>query len=860
MVSTNQKKFTPFNSIGIIEANKYSVISPDQITPEKVGLKAYGLSSIPSIWTLPFFVVSNNNNNKITILNEVVEMHGFNKHQKLIVRSSGVDESINDRGSLESKVCSPDKILETISKLQEELLAKSTQSMIVHWIIQPYIPHKQIGHLSNERRLSKVSRDWVIEVEDGNGIAPNSHPLSLRDWRDKRPLEISELKCEFNINYIDSLKPVAVWAHKKNLRLHFEWVINDSRTYIVQADECDTFDNGVDPVKLVKEYNSDIDPFGLNCFSIVEDKDYNIYRKLANAKIYKELGYSETIFFLLSNQTILNDLLVNKVCSDALYEDLKKLTTKPLVLRTDGINIPSSKKQMLPRSDELRTPDAAREWLINIFRTKIIETGIESCDLCLIGHHFIPAAASAWCLAYPDKRRVRIESLWGIPEGLYWYPHDVYDVDTRLHTPSFTEDNYKEFIIKERLRFKGKFIAPNEDGKWVLHRTSKKYDWRSSITHKNWINEIAATSREIAFKANEPVVVMWFIDVNKKASRDAILPWYHERWDSNNNNPKASPRKNNDKSASLKIRTRQEWNDIKLKKEPLRNIRKLLIDPSEPELVRDQKFASELASFAEQNNITVVLSGGILSHAYYMLTKNSCEVECIDLYATREEEAEYNKLVRDKIPELISSHGEDVKLIKLKGEALLTSIKRKIVEEALEVYDAKNTDDIIEELADLQEIISALQKELKITKKTVESKRKDKAKKRGGFLDGIMLGQTALKSAFISDESFSNSINNYISSDRFEKTINQPELLPKHPNDFNVDTRYDIDGNKEKQLSFSLPIYETNASLPNSSFYINDKNNKEEKYIVNLTMERIEGVAKFKLRIKNAPEQLSLDI
>src|SRR3546814_13450234 len=84
---------------------------------------------------------------------------------------------------------------------------------------------------------------------------------------------------------------------------------------------------------------------------------------------------------------------------------------------------------MLPRSDELRSLEAAVEWLKGPFRQSM-QSLEAATDIVLIGHHFIPAAASAWCQAKPDERRVRVESLWGIPDGIYYYAHDVYDVDT----------------------------------------------------------------------------------------------------------------------------------------------------------------------------------------------------------------------------------------------------------------------------------------------------------------------------------------------------------------------------------------------------------------------------------------------
>src|SRR5262249_7411648 len=149
-------------------------------------------------------------------------------------------------------------------------------------------------------------------------------------------------------------------------------------------------------------------------------------------------------------------------------------------------------------------------------------------------------------------------------------------------------------------------------------------------------------------------------------------------------------------------------------------VERVVVDPSEPDLVRDRTFTQSFADLAKEKGFVVELSGGILSHAYYLLTSSGCSVECADLYGIDDEQLEFNKLVRDKIPEVIRSRGEDVDLLRLQGEALITALKRKVVEEALEVVDSQTSKQILEELADLQEVMNALASRLGITKQAVE--------------------------------------------------------------------------------------------------------------------------------------------
>ena len=44
-------------------------------------------------------------------------------------------------------------------------------------------------------------------------------------------------------------------------------------------------------------------------------------------------------------------------------------------------------------------------------------------------HNYIPAPASAFAYAKPEESVVKIEALWGLPEGLYYYSHDKYLVE-----------------------------------------------------------------------------------------------------------------------------------------------------------------------------------------------------------------------------------------------------------------------------------------------------------------------------------------------------------------------------------------------------------------------------------------------
>ena len=95
----------------------------------------------------------------------------------------------------------------------------------------------------------------------------------------------------------------------------------------------------------------------------------------------------------------------------------------------------------------------------------------------------------------------------------------------------------------------------------------------------------------------------------------------------------------------------------------------------------------------------------------------------------------YNKLVRDKIPEIIQKDKKQARIEKVKGEKLIELLNKKLDEELNEYKTSKN----IEELADLVEVIYGLLYHQGISITDFENIRKDKAKKKGAFMDGIVL-------------------------------------------------------------------------------------------------------------------------
>ncbi len=95
----------------------------------------------------------------------------------------------------------------------------------------------------------------------------------------------------------------------------------------------------------------------------------------------------------------------------------------------------------------------------------------------------------------------------------------------------------------------------------------------------------------------------------------------------------------------------------------------------------------------------------------------------------------YNKLVRDRIPEIIEAEGKTCVCDVLSDEDYLRLLDQKLNEELAEYQESKS----LEELADLFEVMRAVVKARGWTMEKLEQVRADKADRRGGFEKKILL-------------------------------------------------------------------------------------------------------------------------
>lgn len=103
-------------------------------------------------------------------------------------------------------------------------------------------------------------------------------------------------------------------------------------------------------------------------------------------------------------------------------------------------------------------------------------------------------------------------------------------------------------------------------------------------------------------------------------------------------------------------------------------------------------------------------------------------------------EKQYDKLVRDNIPNIIKSQGNIAKIETLSDDEYIIYLNRKL--EEVHEYLENNC---IEELCDILEVIEAISKTMKFSDEDIKSVREEKIRKNGAFKNKILLKKIIMR-------------------------------------------------------------------------------------------------------------------
>ncbi|MBR8838171.1 MAG: nucleoside triphosphate pyrophosphohydrolase [Stigonema ocellatum SAG 48.90 = DSM 106950] len=99
---------------------------------------------------------------------------------------------------------------------------------------------------------------------------------------------------------------------------------------------------------------------------------------------------------------------------------------------------------------------------------------------------------------------------------------------------------------------------------------------------------------------------------------------------------------------------------------------------------------------------------------------------------------DYNKLVRDRIPEIIRRHGRECEVMEMSQSEYCQALREKLIEEAQEAATAE-PEELVTELADLYEVIDTIMTEYGIHRDLLLAEQKQRRIDRGGFTKRIRL-------------------------------------------------------------------------------------------------------------------------
>lgn len=95
--------------------------------------------------------------------------------------------------------------------------------------------------------------------------------------------------------------------------------------------------------------------------------------------------------------------------------------------------------------------------------------------------------------------------------------------------------------------------------------------------------------------------------------------------------------------------------------------------------------------------------------------------------------------MRDKIPNIIRTNGEKPVTTRLSQAAFQKELRTKLLEEVVEFCEAQEKDEMVSELADIQEVVAALCDVEKISPKDVTKAMRKKRESHGAFAQRIFL-------------------------------------------------------------------------------------------------------------------------
>lgn len=689
----------------------------------RFGTKAAGLALLPMKWTPPFIALAAGR------YAQVESGAGFDALTSglreleptpdgVLVRSSAVEESMGRRGALDSLRSSNDArdVARAMKRIAADLPVRARPTLA--FVVQTWIPNAALGHLSNERRVSQDRRSWLCEAE-----LPVAAADRIFRFRVDSSARFSEdPTCGSFEELAETLRGVARVLGGGGERLHLEWVWDGRRLWLVQCDH-DTTPDGAPPGSAWRRAPASSIEQPLTIFSEITHEP-SPFPKANHVRLFRHLGLPHGDVRVLAGTDQVRELAEGHI-STALEADLRALISEPVVVRTD-VRSESVRPEVLSRrTDTCLTLHQLQDFLIRTARASL-NAHSDPGDVAFLAHRFLLGRAGAFAYAQPGDARVLVDATWGIPDSLLFHPHDSY----RVHTDTGGVERY--------VRCKTDFIDVDARGRWRSRVAGRPWDWKPTLEDED-ARCLADMTRRIADEVDEPVEVMFFVAACR--DRSSLVPWFYRSSERLISDLEAAPGFYIGEKVPITGHQDLEAVDRRLGAEPEPRRLTLTLRPSVA-LLRSKPFISAVADLARRRSLPVELEGSQLSHAYYLLDDAGVAVRAVNPWRAPERRQAFGKLVRDLIPVRIERRGELPTIYHADKRELADLVRAKLVEEALELYWEAAPAAVVEEMADLLELLRTTADVYKVRFKDVESTANRKRAERGGFEAGVVLVET----------------------------------------------------------------------------------------------------------------------
>ncbi|SFR97199.1 nucleoside triphosphate pyrophosphohydrolase [Sphingomonas jatrophae] len=701
------------------------------------GTKVAGLQILPPAWVPPYVALpawlsqewandpaawkSRLDRKKIS-LGEALRLVSDNGSIAVIVRSSAVGEGLEDRGLYKSlrlevgaSVADLTAAMETIFRHFSDRARHSGMGICIHRYTAPDLS----GHVSNEVHLSATRNQWKYFIEE-----PLFSPeRGLNSKFAQAPDEQINLNLASPLKVGGVLRRVCHWINVRvGGRSHLEWCASNGKVWIVQLDQESPTSAGANPHVMPSlrhaEESTSRSAHG-DIFTLYRVQDDPPWRKLRNIRDFWTGSEPPRHQLFFAGGDELAALLVREDGAAALASEIDRLTGGRAVLRTDCKD-PKVKSFNLPRTHTVNGETAAR-WVSQTL-SDLSSGGVAQDDIAIIVHRYIPARAAAWSYYSPGDDIVRVDCLWGLPDGLQFLSHDSFQLDARTGEE-----------LAADVRFKPDFLQEQNDGSWRYVQVARQYG-RDRTLSREALRFIALETVSIARKIKDRAQVMWFCDLPATLGLGQHLPWYRSREFVGFEAAKRPP-----------LPTCRVRNETDLNTASLRQDRFIIWVAPEVELVRDDdRFLDRVILLAQTRSLPVEVAGSVLGHAYYRLRAAGILVLVPHpKYPRVRGRHRHYKVVRDAIPQSIAAKGERVSAARLSRGENRAALIGKLFEEGLELSAAATLPEQLEELSDVLEVVRGLASTSGIEWEDLVSAATEKRLRRGGFEHQTVLLETA---------------------------------------------------------------------------------------------------------------------